>query len=221
MHSFRKPAVMIIIIVCMLFSVIEAFAASGESIEVCIPVANHGHTGMVGLFDGTGENLLGTMQLESGESGDIKIIRNTLGKKTYIIRMLDEDTEDVTYDDSVYEADVYVGYDAKDELDSAVIVKRRGEENKVSDGVVFAHTDGKGYGNHESKPEEEKPDEQKPGPGDDKPTVSPDPGTDQTKEQPKLPQTGTLRWLVPYLLVSGFTLIIAGVICLRAGRYEE
>ena len=59
MHSFRKPAVMIIIIVCMLFSVIEAFAASGESIEVCIPVTNHGHAGMVGLFDSTGEKLLG------------------------------------------------------------------------------------------------------------------------------------------------------------------
>ena len=221
MYRFGKPAVMLAVLICTLFLVTGVFAASGESIEVCIPVANHGHTGMVGLFDGTGENLLGTMQLESGESGDIKIIRNTLGKKTYIIRMLDEDTEDVTYDDSVYEADVYVGYDAKDELDSAVIVKRRGEENKVSDGVVFAQTDGKGYGNHESKPEEEKPDEQKPGPGDDKPTVSPDPGTDQTKEQPKLPQTGTLRWLVPYLLVSGFILIIAGAICLRAGRYEE
>ena len=121
----------------------------------------------------------------------------------------------------MYEADVYVGYDEKDELASAVIIKREGEENKLSEGVVFAQTDGKGYGNHESKPEEEKPDEQKPGPGDDKPTVSPDPGTDQTKEQPKLPQTGTLRWLVPYLLVSGFILIIAGVICLRAGRYEE
>lgn len=221
MHSFRKPAVMIIIIVCMLFSVIEAFAASGESIEVCIPVTNHGHAGMVGLFDSTGEKLLGEMRLEAGESGDIKIILNTLGVKTYIIHLIDENTDEITYDDSVYEADVYVGYDEKDELASAVIIKREGEENKLSEGVVFAQTDGKGYGNYETKPEDEKPDEQKPGPGDDKPTVSPDPGTDQTKEQPKLPQTGTLRWLVPYLLVSGFILIIAGAICLRAGRYEE
>lgn len=219
MHSFRKPAVMIIIIVCMLFSVIEAFAASGESIEVCIPVTNHGHAGMVGLFDSTGEKLLGEMRLEAGESGDIKIILNTLGVKTYIIHLIDENTDEITYDDSVYEADVYVGYDEKDELASAVIIKREGEENKLSEGVVFAQTDGKGYGNYETKPEDEKPDEQEP--DKEKPTVNPDPDPDQAKEQPKLPQTGTLRWLVPYLLVSGIILIAAGVIIIRAGRYEE
>ena len=62
----------------------------------------------------------------------------------------------------------------------------------------------------ESKPNTEKPTEEYP-----PETVSPD------KEPEKLPQTGTLRWLVPYLLVTGIILIAAGVIIIRAGRYEE
>ena len=220
MCSIKKLILMLAAVACLLLSAICVLAASSESIEVRIPVTNQGHPGTIGLYDKSGERLIQMLHLDAGGSGEFTMIIDTLGTKIFKIRTVNEDTDEIEYDNTVFEAEVFVGYNETDELISAVVVRREGEVTKEEDGLMFAHMDGRGYHNYETKPDESEPNESKP--DTEKPTEEYPPETvGPDKEPEKLPQTGTLRWLVPYLLVTGIILIAAGVIIIRAGRYEE
>jgi hypothetical protein len=222
MCCFKRIALMLSALLIMLLSAICVLAASGGSIEVFIPVTNQGHAGTVGLFDKSGTKMLDTMKVDAEGSGVFKLTLDTLGKKSYIIRMLDEDTDALKYDASVFEADVYVEYDEKDKLNSVVTVKKTDETNKRSEGVVFRHIDddsnsSSSVGDTETEPSSEEPTQ----PPETTASPGTEPGAEPQADEPKLPQTGTLRWLAPYLLGAGSILTLAGAICLRWGRHEE
>lgn len=220
MRSFKKLVVMLFTVFCLLLSAICVLAASSESIEVSIPVTNQGHAGTIGLYDKSGTKLLDSIRLDAGEFGLFKVTSDTLGEKNYVIRMMDDDTDDIKYDDTVFDVDVYIEYDARDRLTSVVVVRRKDEKTKESEGVVFRQINDDSHGSSSVGQDETDPGEEETPPANVDPNPNPNP--DPNKEEPKLPQTGTLRWLVPYLLISGIVLTILGAICLKAGwRYEE
>lgn len=214
----HKKLVIFVLTVLMILPIfVFCFSASAaEKADVAVPISVNGADCTVVLENADGVQLQ-SLLIKQGETDSFKLSFDKADTYTYRVHVVDKDTDRVTYDKSVYDVSVYIFELDDGSMRSAVIAEVSGgssDEGKP-DKLVFNNnmipTETETTG-RETEPSTEALSSE--------PSQASNVSADTLSNAAALPQTGTMLWLTPYLLIGGLLVIAAGIL-LKVIRRED